>query len=62
MEGKNKDTEKDMVSCPLYTSRVRLDDCELCKERRTCGLWLVVSRLNRLETRVRNLERGGPRP
>ena len=48
--------------CPLYTSKVNLDDCDLCKERRTCGLRLVVSRLNRLETKVRNLERGGPRP
>lgn len=51
-----------MEQCPLYTSKIKLDECELCKERRTCGLWLLVSRLNRLEQRIRNVERGGPRP
>ena len=51
-----------MGKCPLYISKVKLDECDLCKERSTCGLRLIVSRLNRLEQKIRNLERGGPRP
>jgi len=54
--------KKVMEPCPLYFGKTSWDDCELCKERRTCGLWLIVSRLNRLEQRIRQLERGGPRP
>jgi hypothetical protein len=55
-------TKGDTLPCPLYTNKIRLEDCDSCDERENCGLRLVVSRLNRLETRVRNLERGGPRP
>ncbi len=51
-----------MEQCDLRNMKINLDDCELCKARRTCGLWLIVSRLNRLEQRLRQLERGGPRP
>ena len=54
--------KKPLEPCSLYTTKASWDDCELCKERRTCGLWLIVSRLNRLEQRIRQLERGGPRP
>ena len=57
-----EDAEKLMEPCSLYSNKANWDDCELCKERRTCGLWLIVSRLNRLEQRIRQLERGGPRP
>jgi len=51
-----------MEQCPLYTSKINLDACELCKEGSTCGIRLIVSRLNRLEQRIRQLERGGPKP
>jgi hypothetical protein len=57
-EGANKPFEP----CNLYSNKTNWDDCELCKQRSTCGPWLIVSRLNRLEQRIRQLERGGPRP
>ena len=42
----NGTAKKVLEPCPLYFSKTNWDDSELCKERRTCGLWLIVSRLN----------------
>jgi hypothetical protein len=47
-EGANKPFEP----CNLYSNKTNWDDCELCKQRSTCGPWLIVSRLNRLEVGV----------
>jgi len=48
-----------MDSCPLYASQLKLnlDDCEKCEDKDRCGIRLIVSRLNMLESKVRNLER-----
>ncbi len=58
-ESMEKET-KPQLQCPLYPSGP-LGKCEIC-DRSSCGLRLLISRLNRLEVKVRNLERGGPRP
>ena len=47
--------------CPYYSSGP-LGNCEICDKSNICGLRLLISRLNRLEVKVRSLERGGPRP
>ena len=51
---------KPQLQCPLYPSGP-LGKCEIC-DRSSCGLRLLISRLNRLEVKVRTLERGDPRP
>ena len=53
--------QKPQLKCPLYPSGP-LGNCEICDKSSTCGLRLLISRLNRLEVKVRTLERGGPRP
>ena len=45
--------KKAMEHCPLYSGP--LGDCEVCDKDRTCGLWLVINRLNNIEIKVRNL-------
>jgi len=52
---------KPQLKCPLYPSGP-LGNCGICDKSSTCGLRLLISRLNRLEVKVRTLERGGPRP
>ena len=48
--------------CPLYASKINLDSCEACKEGSYCGLRLLISKVNRMEQRILQLERGGPTP
>jgi hypothetical protein len=43
-------------TCSFYHSKINLDNCENCKDRSTCSIYLIVSRLNRLESKVRRLE------
>ncbi len=52
---------KPQLQCSLYPSGP-LGDCEICDKSSICDLRLLISRLNRLDVKVRNLERGGPRP